>query len=395
MAWVYPAPGMSTRRFEYRAAPDKRSLLGRSKTSIAYHRRQNSERARMKVVSFFNNKGGVGKTTLTCNLAAHFARSFGCRVVVVDVDPQCNATILTLGEERAAPLYWTDEPSAERMQTTNLWSILEPIELGEPTINTAIAPIARDTNRFGFDLIAGHPRVSIIEDRLSQAWRDTLGGDVGGLRKTNWVVSMARALSTRYDLMILDLGPSLGSLNRTALLGSDYFITPMGADVFSILGLRNISTWLAEWTAAYLRGLETCERTSPGATARFGLATTLPILHGYAGYTVQAYIAKFKQGEKRPTRAFEKITSTFSGEVQTNLGSFLIPGVTTATALLGEVPNMFSLIPLAQSANAPIIGLRSSDGLVGSHYNQAKKYVEILNSVATALARNIGIQGHA
>lgn len=346
----------------------------------------------MKVVSFFNNKGGVGKTTLACNLAAHFARNFGSRVALVDVDPQCNATILTLGEERAAPLYWVDEPSAERDETTNLWSILEPIELGEPTISARVSPIPRASTRFGFDLIPGHPRVSIIEDRLSQAWRDTLGGDVGGLRKTNWVVSLARELAPRYDLLILDLGPSLGSLNRTALLGSDYFVTPMGADVFSILGLRNIASWLTEWTSAYLRGLETCERTSPGAAARFGLETELAVLHGYAGYTVQAYIAKFKQGEKRPTRAFEKITSSFGGEVTLNLQTFFVPGLNEETALLGEVPNMFSLVPLAQSANAPIIDLRSSDGLVGSHYNQAKRYVEILNSVATALARNIGVR---
>lgn len=346
----------------------------------------------MKVVSFFNNKGGVGKTTLTCNLAAHFSRK-NQRVLVVDVDPQCNATILTLGEDRAAPLYWNDTPNEERDRTTNLWSILEPIELGEPTINTAVHPIGRATNRFGFDLIPGHPRVSTIEDRLSQAWRDTQGGDVGGLRKTNWVFTLARQLSENYDLIILDLGPSLGSLNRTALLGSDYFVTPMGADVFSILGLRNISSWLREWTAAYLRGLGTCEQISPGATARFNLATHLPILNGFAGYTVQAYIAKFRQGEKRPTKAFERITSSFSAEVLANLEDFFTPGLSIEAALLGEIPNMYSLIPLAQTASAPIIDLKSSDGLVGSHYNQAARYVEILNDVTNALARNLGLEG--
>lgn len=345
----------------------------------------------MKVLSFFNNKGGVGKTTLTCNLAAHLARQ-GLRIVVLDVDPQCNATILTLGEERAAPLYWAEEPSEERSRTTNLWSILEPIELGEATVMSNVAPIPAATNRFSFDLVPGHPRVSIIEDRLSQAWRDAIGGDVGGLRRTNWVVTLAAQLAPRYDLMILDLGPSLGSLNRTALLGSDYFVTPMGADVFSILGLRNISNWLREWTDAYSRGVENCERTSPGASARFGLATNLPILHGFAGYTVQAYIAKFKKGEKRPTKAFERVTSSFAGEIQGNLENFFVPGMTMEQSLLGEVPNMYSLVPLAQTANAPIIDLRSSDGLVGSHYNQAKRYVGILSEVAAALSRNLGLE---
>lgn len=345
----------------------------------------------MKVISFFNNKGGVGKTTLTCNLAAHFARR-NQRVLVIDVDPQCNATILTLGEDRAAPLYWNESPSEERERTTNLWTILEPIELGEPNISSTIQPITGDSNRFGFDLIPGHPRVSIIEDRLSQAWRDTQGGDVGGLRKTNWVTTLGRQISEQYDLVILDLGPSLGSLNRTALLGSNFFVTPMGADVFSILGLRNISSWLHEWTSAYLRGLETCERTSPGASTRFNLAVDLPILKGFAGYTVQAYIAKFKQGEKRPTKAFERITSSFQSEVLANLNDFFPQSLGNDDTLLGEIPNMYSLIPLAQTACAPIIDLKSSDGLVGSHYIQAKRYVEILDTVTDALSQNIGLQ---
>ncbi|TKD45694.1 ParA family protein [Azotobacter chroococcum] len=323
---------------------------------------------------------------------AYYAGRFTFRYLVIDVDPQCNATILTLGEDRAAPLYWNNSPSEERERTTNLWTILEPIELGEPSISSTIQPIEGASNRFGFDLIPGHPRVSIIEDRLSQAWRDTQGGDVGGLRKTNWVITLGRQLSNQYDLVILDLGPSLGSLNRTALLGSDYFVTPMGADIFSILGLRNISTWLHEWTAAYLRGLETCDRTSPGASARFGLAVDLPILKGFAGYTVQAYIAKFKQGEKRPTNAFERITSSFQSEVLANLRDFFPPSLTVDKTLLGEIPNMYSLIPLAQTASAPIIDLKSSDGLVGSHYIQAKRYVEILDTVTNALSCNIGLQ---
>jgi len=345
----------------------------------------------MKVLSFFNNKGGVGKTTLTCNLAAHLARS-NYRIIVIDADPQCNATILTLGEDRAAPLYWEDEQCSERQQITNLWSLLEPIEYGEPVVSGEIKPILKSTNRFGYDLIPGHPRVSIIEDRLSQAWRDSLSGDVGGLRKTNWVVTLRNAIANSYDLMVLDLGPSLGSLNRSALLGSDYFMTPMGADIFSILGLRNISTWMREWTLSYLRGIEICMQTSPGATERFGLATQLPIVHGFVGYTVQAYIAKFKQGEKRPTKAFERVTSSFQGEVAQYLSEFFADGVRIDNTLLGEVPNMFSLIPLAQTASSPIIDLRSSDGLVGSHYNQAERYVEILDGVASSLAANIGLE---
>jgi cellulose biosynthesis protein BcsQ len=73
----------------------------------------------MKVLSFFNNKGEVGKTTITCHLAAHLPYK-NHRLSVIDADPQCNAAILTLGEDRAAPLYWEEDQSVERQQTSNL-----------------------------------------------------------------------------------------------------------------------------------------------------------------------------------------------------------------------------------------------------------------------------------
>ncbi|MCE0559120.1 ParA family protein [Motilimonas sp. E26] len=55
----------------------------------------------MITLAMFNNKGGVGKTTLTCNVAAFIAQRMKKRVLIVDCDPQCNATQLIMGEEYA------------------------------------------------------------------------------------------------------------------------------------------------------------------------------------------------------------------------------------------------------------------------------------------------------
>ena len=82
-----------------------------------------------------------------------------------------------------------------------------------------------------------------IEDILSDAWQKLKSGDAGGIRKTNWVFALNSSLSKQYDYIIYDVGPSLGALNRTVLHGCDYFLTPMGVDIFSLIGVDNIYKW--------------------------------------------------------------------------------------------------------------------------------------------------------
>ena len=342
----------------------------------------------MKVISFFNNKGGVGKTTLTCNLASIFANEFSSRVLVIDCDPQCNATMLILGEEATVPMYW--EPFSKDSESKNtILDVLKPIENGDSSVRTNVEISKASKNHFNVDLLPGHPRLSIIEDQLSQAWRDSAAGQIGGLRQTNWCSFFCESIKENYDVVFLDLGPSLGSLNRTCLLGSDYFVTPMGADVFSIIGLRNIGDWLSTWISFYKQGIENCERISPGKPDEFHLKRDITISHGFAGYTIQSYIAKSTGGVRRPTKAFENIISTFPDQIQKNIGKYKGSALSFENLALGEVPNMYSLVPLAQAVASPIPYLKYSDGLVGTHFSQAQKYKEILLKVAHSLRRNI------
>jgi hypothetical protein len=77
-------------------------------------------------------------------------------------------------------------------------------------------------------------------------------------------------------------------------------------------------------------------------------------------------------------------------EVITSLGPFVPQGLNGDDLKLGDVPNMYSLIPLAQSVNAPIAELKSSDGLAGGQYQQQENYISTIDAVSEALARNIG-----
>lgn len=339
-----------------------------------------------KVVAFFNNKGGVGKTTTSCNVAAGLAQKMGKKVLYIDLDPQCNATLLILGEDQVTECYW-DHPDDHK----SIINIIDPLLVDEPGIKFDPEAVIRGGNRFGVDLIMGHPNLSEIEDRLGEAWVKVPGGDVGALRKTNWCNDLVQNLSHEYDYIILDLGPSLGSLNRSALLASDYFVTPMSIDIFSIVGLRNISRWLDDWIKKYDRGIDNLKAVNPSHLARYPIRQKVDILKGCLGYTSQAYHARRnKEGDRRPTKAFESILSLFEQNFIEYLGAFSVDGLKPNDLMLGVIPNMFSLAALAQQSSSPIRDLKAGDGIFGAHYSQAKNYSNIFDTIALQIVRNMG-----
>jgi cellulose biosynthesis protein BcsQ len=340
----------------------------------------------MKVLSFFNNKGGVGKTTLTGNIAAYFSSEMKKRVLIVDCDPQCNITQYILGDDKTIELYWPTGPSKEDIRIRTIMDVVQPIVDGDATINRGIRPLSSKTNRFGVDLVPGNPRFSLFEDQLSQAWTDIPSGKAGGFRISSWLRSYLNSHRPNYDVAFIDVSPSLGALNRSVLLSCDNFITPLGADAFSLLGVRNISRWISGWIDYYEVALEQAERLNPGALEKFEISREIPIRAGYVGYTLQQYIAKSKEGVRRPTKAYERILNDVPQEVAGYLSKF---SDGSQNLHLGDVPNLYSLIPLAQTVNSPIIGLRAKDGLVGSQFSQAETYKDIIGSLAKAIAKKV------
>lgn len=335
----------------------------------------------MKVVSFFNNKGGVGKTTLTGNIASYFALELKKRVLVIDCDPQCNITQYILGDEKTIEMYW---PTAQAKSVgKTIMEVVQPIVDGDASINSSIKPISARGNRFGVDLLPGDPRFSLFEDQLSQAWNEIPSGKAGGFRVSTWLAQYLQSLKGKYDIVFVDVSPSLGAINRSVLLSSDNFVTPLGADAFSLLGVRNISRWITTWLKYYEVGLQQAELFNPGMLSKYNISNQIPIRSGYVGYTLQQYIAKSKEGARRPTKAYERILNDVPREVENHLSTFSKGGIDLR---LGDVPNLYSLIPLAQTVNSPIIALKSKDGLVGSQFSQAQTYRNIIGDLANAIA---------
>lgn len=339
----------------------------------------------MKSIVFFNNKGGVGKTTLACNVVSFLNSRKGKRALLVDADPQCNATQAILEDGICEKIYLEEDPKYR-----TIFSCLLPLSEGEPTIDTKITPILGSKNRFSTDLIPGHPRMSIIEDQLSDAWAGLRGRQTGGYRVTNWCYQLLSTLEERYDLVIFDVGPSLGALNRSVILACDYIVTPFGCDIFSLLGIKNISGWIEQWNGQYMKSIDDAKEENPDVLKRYKIVSDTSTRFRFAGYSVQQYVTRsFKTG-RRPVKSYDRIMQKIPATVNDAM-KFLMPtGLDDADLELGHIPNLYSLIPMAQSAKAPIHELSSADGLVGSQYTQVRSYAELIDSLSDKLLANVG-----
>ncbi|MEC7259399.1 MAG: ParA family protein, partial [Pseudomonadota bacterium] len=199
----------------------------------------------MKSLVFFNNKGGVGKTTLLCNVAAYLALEKGLKICVVDADPQCNSTQYFFNEDIIEEIY-SDKSSF------TIQSIVDPLVEGigyQKNIST------RRAHSFGVDVIPGDPRLAITEDLLAKDWGDAKAGEIRGIR-TSLVFSQLLHLLSDYDLVLFDVGPSLGAINRAILLSADFFVSPMSVYIFSLRAFENIAEWIENWRTEWARGIE-------------------------------------------------------------------------------------------------------------------------------------------
>lgn len=337
-------------------------------------------------VCFFNNKGGVGKTTLACNIGSFLALEKNKKVLIIDADPQCNATQLILTEETTKRLYDTNETTG----ATSLHDILEPIRAGDASLRPPFKPIGPESNRFGVSIIPGHPAIALLEDKLSQNWTNFLGGDLGGARVSNWNTQLLKHISNDFDIVIYDVGPSLGALNRSVLIGVDFFISPMGCDIFSLIGIDNIAQWLKQWKEQYNRNMElTIKQNTPTATTTYEIQPNSEQISQFIGYTVQQYITKTIRSERRPTAAFESIMKSIPARINEALSSAIAPSLSETELRLGDVPHMYSLVPLAQTANAPVHGLNNKDGLSGGQYTQLNEYKSFIGGLSSSIIGNL------
>lgn len=267
----------------------------------------------MKTVAFFSNKGGLGTTTLLYHLA-HMLHRLGLPTLAVDLDPQADLTSAFYGDG---------------------------LPDGLPTIHACIEPMLQGAGaahpeplRINNELwmIPGDLGLSVFEDIFAESW---LKNDPGSLRVTSSfrrIIQEAGA-ATGASVALVDAGPSLGAIGRTALLAADDLVVTLAPDRFAPQSLQNLGSTLRKWRG---RPLEA--------------STAAP---SPAGYVVLQHSSRVYR------QWLDRIPLVYSEQVLGNNDP--------ADHRLATIRTYPSLKSMAQEARKPMFDLSPADGAIGSH----------------------------
>lgn len=331
----------------------------------------------MKSIAFFNNKGGVGKTTLLCNLASYLSVHHKQKVLVIDADPQSNATAYILDEQQIEKIYNDSESSA-----INLYQYYDSVARGKGFPQNR--PDTIKSARFQVEILPGHPKFALREDLLSKDWSDGLSGQERGLQTTFTFRHLLNQFPN-YDLVLVDMGPSLGAINRSILLATDYFLTPMSVDLYSLMAIDNIVTSLNTWRDDLDTSLRHFERKNGIKYEVEGRAMEWRV--AFLGYVMQQYRTKSVRGERAPVKSFDSLIRKFQPAIEKLEQAFGIGDAQSAN--LGQIPSLSSLVPMSQLARAPIFELGRSDGVVGAHFAAVDDARHIYGGIAIQVLKRL------
>jgi cellulose biosynthesis protein BcsQ len=324
------------------------------------------------VIAFFNNKGGVGKTSMVYHLSWMFADR-GLRIVATDLDPQANLTAAFLDEDRLEQVL----PSNGHPLT--VFGALQPLKRGTGDIaDPHVEPIAE---RLG--LILGDMALSTFEDQLSEVWPKCMDRDERSFRVISafWRIMQNAGERHQADAILVDLGPNLGAINRAALIASDFVVVPLGPDLFSIQGLQNLGPalrrWRGEWQERVAR--------NPVADLALPVGRIAPL-----GYVVLRHSIRLDRPVKAFDRWIAKIPATYAESVLESQAA-VASSIDNDPNCIAKLKDYRSLMPLAQEARKPMFHLKAADGALGAHTYAVADASKDFKAVAIRIAKDAGL----
>lgn len=298
-----------------------------------------------KRLVIFNHKGGVSKTMTVYNLGWMLARS--AKVLVVDADSQCNLSSLILGEDFEK--YYIDSATAKH----NIKDGVSVAFKGKPAPITAVNCFSPQRAPSLF-LLAGHADLTEHEPSLSLAQMSN--NAFSALQNLPGAFNeLIRLTEEKYsiDYTLIDLNPSLSSINQNLFLACDAFLVPANPDPFSLMALNTLQATLPRW-------VDWKHSAEPlFADSAYPLRNTVP---KFAGSVIQRFNIRNGKASKPYRDNIEEIKERLG---TTFFDALAAKGMTfeedqydaqlvSEKYCLAEIPDFQGLLPKAFSAGVPV-----------------------------------------
>jgi len=297
-------------------------------------------RHKSKRIAVFNHKGGVGKTTLTVNIAAALA-GLGKTVLLIDSDPQCNLTSYLIDPEVVDDML----DSSESANGRTLWSAVRPFAEGDGQVKI-VDPI--ETPISNLFLIPGDIALSKYEQDLHTSWGECFQRRVRGFRGISALSLLANTVSKRKnaDFVFYDSGPNIGPLNRSILLDCDYFVVPATCDGFSVRAFRTLGRTLYDWIKDWRMALSLAPDD----------VYLLPGQPVFIGHIIQ----RFREWAEQPAAAYQSFIPRIERGITSDIVNILrqldksLAPLPSTQYKLGQIKDFGRLAPEAQISGLPI-----------------------------------------
>jgi chromosome partitioning protein len=327
------------------------------------------------IIAFFNPQGNVGTTSLVYHLAWMY-QGLGLQVLALDLDPQASLTAMLVDEDRLAEIWERDN------KPNTVAKCIQPLINGIGDVANPLLELIED----GFLLLSGDLSLSELEEDLSCAWLRCLNSQQKlpdlttnplDLVSVFWQLIRRITDTDRVDIVLLDLGANLGSINRSALLAADYTIVPLTLDIFSLQGLNHLQPTLNRWQREWQELM----------TKNSILASNLPVgKFQPLGYMIWQHSIRFDRSMPDSKSLLTQVANIYQDNF--TLPSISIkPNWADDPNCLALLKNYQSLMPMALAARKAMFQLKPADGATGAYSQAVRDVSEDFRQLAQKIAQ--------
>lgn len=289
----------------------------------------------MKIISFINYKGGVGKTTLTANVAAELAFR-GRRVLIVDLDPQTNLTLsfidlnkwLDLDKNKQTIKHWYDE-----FLDADADESLKDLIIVPEKVNNVL----KDMNSKGYvHLISSHLELINLDMELATRYGGNTDRTIRSsfLRLFSMLKRGLKEVENDYDLVLIDCPPNFNIVTQNAIIASDMYVVPAKADFLSTLGIDQLVRHIDALTKKYNKYVDEDDQSRWDKINPQLVGVVFTMINVYNGNPIQAQKAYISQ-------VYRNGYTVFSHFIRSNNTLFASSPENVPVALNGDAEGIY------------------------------------------------------